>query len=500
MNIVTWARVSSREQREGYSLDAQQRATRDRASRDGLRIVREFAVAESAKRGADRVGFEKMLQWVRENSKREQVGAILFHKLDRACRNVRDAVRLQDLKDTFGIQLLFVENEFGKGAAGMLNFNMMVAFSQYYSDNLRDEVLKGLLEKCEQGWLPASAPFGYINDTADKNEPIKPHPQESLTVQRIFELYSQGCTTFESLADQLAAEGHVCRSNSPRFYRTVLSYILNNKFYIGKFSYHGREFKGKHRTIIDRSVFENCQDILKGRNRRRREVKLPLAGGILRCHYCGQAITGEHIRRKLKCGGCNEHVYYRCGNDIQGDAHPRVRWNGEDVEEAILAELNKLKLPSHEVADWLKDVVNETLADETALRINRQTSMKKRESELKTKQQRLLDAFLEGNIEKDVFEAKNIEIRNELSRVQTASLSNTTNTAEVGKIAEEVINIAQNAADRWRGSNWEARRELLDILSLNRTLDEGTLCLTWASPFDAFAEMASIDSSRGDWI
>ncbi|MCY3019274.1 MAG: recombinase family protein [Planctomycetota bacterium] len=500
MNIVTWARVSSREQREGYSLDAQQRAMREKAAREGWQIVREFAVAESAKRGVDREEFNRMVAWVRENAKREKIGAILFHKLDRACRNIRDAVRLQDLKDALSVQLLFVENEFGKGAAGMLNFNMMVAFAQYYSDNLHDEVLKGLLEKCEQGWLPAHAPFGYINDTADKAEPIKPHPQEAQTVRRVFDLYSQGTTTFEVLADRLASEGHVYRSSAPRFYRTVLSYILNNRFYIGEIHYHGRVFPGKHKLLIDRQTFEACQDILHSRNRRRTEVSLPLAGGILRCRYCGQAITGEHIRRRLIGGGCNEHVYYRCGNDIQESDHPRVRWNGAEVEQAIEFELNKLKLPSPDIADWLKEAVSATLADEATLRRNRETMLKKRESELRNRQERLLTAYLDETIDKDVYETKASEIKIDLARVQAELPSSMTHGGELAKVASTVIDLTQSAGERWRGSNWAARRELLEIFSLNRELDETKLCVTWASPFDAFAEMADLKNGRGDWI
>ena len=55
MNVVIWARVSSREQAEGYSLDAQIRINRDRAQREGWTVLREFVVAESARRGADRL-------------------------------------------------------------------------------------------------------------------------------------------------------------------------------------------------------------------------------------------------------------------------------------------------------------------------------------------------------------------------------------------------------------------------------------------------------------
>ena len=102
MNIVIWARVSSREQKEGYSLDAQLRANRDRAQANGWHVAREFVIAESAKRGAERKAFNEMYGWVRANAKREKIKAILSHKLDRVCRNMRDAVRLQELEDICG--------------------------------------------------------------------------------------------------------------------------------------------------------------------------------------------------------------------------------------------------------------------------------------------------------------------------------------------------------------------------------------------------------------
>ena len=200
MNVVLWARVSSREQREGYSIDAQLRVTRDRAQASGWSIAREFVVAESAKRGAERVAFNEMFAWVKANAKREGIKAILSHKLDRVCRNMRDAVRLQELEDLCGVQLAFVDNQFGPGAAGALSFNVMAAVAQYYSDNLRSEVLKGMDEKVRQGWPTGLAAFGYIN-VDDRDEPVQPHPDKSRTLVRIFELYATGSYTFKSLGD-----------------------------------------------------------------------------------------------------------------------------------------------------------------------------------------------------------------------------------------------------------------------------------------------------------
>jgi DNA invertase Pin-like site-specific DNA recombinase len=133
-------------------------ATRDRAKTNDWGIAREFVVAESAKRGAERRLFNEMFAWVKANAKRENIKAILSHKLDRVCRNMRDAVRLQELEDTCGVHLAFVENQFGPGAAGALSFNVMAAVAQYYSDNLRTEVLKGMDEKVRQGWPNAARP------------------------------------------------------------------------------------------------------------------------------------------------------------------------------------------------------------------------------------------------------------------------------------------------------------------------------------------------------
>jgi hypothetical protein len=125
------------------------------------------------------------------NAKKEKIKAILSHKLDRVCRNMRDAVRRQELEDACGVQLAFVDNQFGPGAAGALSFNVMAAVAQYYSDNLRSEVLKGMDEKVRQGWPTGLAPYGYIN-VEDKDEPVQLQPEKSRTLIRIFNLYATG--------------------------------------------------------------------------------------------------------------------------------------------------------------------------------------------------------------------------------------------------------------------------------------------------------------------
>lgn len=499
MNVVVWARVSSREQREGYSIDAQLRVNRERAQANGWSVAREFIVAESAKRGAERIAFNEMFAWVKANARREKIKAILSHKLDRVCRNMRDAVRLQELEDLCGVQLAFVDNQFGPGAAGALSFNVMAAVAQYYSDNLRSEVLKGMDEKVRQGWPTGLAPFGYLN-VEDRDEPVQPHPEKSGTLVRMFELYATGGYTFASLGDQLAREGHVFRKSQARFHRGALSYILGNRFYIGELHRNGQVFAGQYRRLIDRATFDACQDVLNGRNRRTGKPEHPLAGGLFRCEYCGQSITGERIRRKLRGGGVREHIYYRCANNHPGPSHPTVRWKSHDLERAIVDDLAKMLMPTPEVASWFRTSLGAAVTDLTAYRRRQATALAKRKTELATMQNRLLNAYLAGTIDEVVYKAKSNELKSEAAKADEALAELGDVDPARGETALALFDWTQRAADVWRGSNNAVRRQILDSVCLNRILGHVNLVATKRKPFDVLAEELNLKNSRGDMI
>ncbi|MFO8014269.1 MAG: recombinase family protein [Phycisphaerae bacterium] len=499
MNVVAWARVSSREQREGYSIDAQMRAMREKATKCGWTIVREFVVAESAKRGADRAAFNEMLKWVKANARRTGLDAILSHKLDRICRNMRDAVRLQALEDECGVQLAFVDNQFGTGAAGALSFNVMAAVAQYYSDNLRAEVLKGMDEKVRQGWPTGLAPYGYMN-VENRHEPVVPHPEKSKAVVRLFELYATGNYTFRTLADALQGEGHVYRPSQPRFTPTTISYILNNRFYIGELHRNGKVYQGKYRLLIERSCFEACQDILQGKSRRTGTPEIMLSGGILRCACCGYAMTGEQIRRKLRDGSRNTHVYYRCANNHPPEDHPRVRWREADVEAAILREFEAMRMPTPEAAQWLRDRLATASEDAAAIADQRRKRLAKRKTELANMLDRLLNGYLGGAIDEAAFTAKSAELKAQQEEVEKQLDEAGLDDPLLGERALGLFDFSQHLVDIWHGSNWRYRREVLECVSLNRTLSDVSLVLTKRKPFDVLAERLSSRSGRGDWI
>lgn len=501
MNAVIWARVSSREQREGYSIDAQLRLAREKAQREGWTVAREFAIAESARKGVERKAYQEMVAWVQKNGKRQKINVILSHKLDRICRNIRDAVRMQEMEDKYGIKLAFVDNEFGPGAAGMLSFNVMAAVAQYYSDNLRTEVQKGILEKVQQGWAPGLAAYGYYNHGDDKEEPIKVEPQRSLSVRRIFELYAHGGHTFKTLADQLEREGHIYRPSQPQFNRTALSYILNNRFYVGEVQYRGKQYPGKHRPLISMALFGRCQEILQGKNRRISSPRIGLSGGLFRCSYCGFSITGEQIKRKLKSGGVRKHIYYRCANNNPPPGHPKVRWTEKEFEQKIAQELQYLAIPNEDYRLAFEKTLEVALADSKEYTHQQIRIAKKRLSEIQTHKDRLLTAFLGGIIDETTFQNKTTKLTTETKNLtMTLEMTNQERKNDQPKNLLSLFGWSQNIKNYWKGSNYAQKRQLLEIVSLNRLASDVSLFIKKSKPFDILAKSPVLEKSRRDRI
>ncbi len=499
MNVVIWARVSSREQAEGYSLDAQIRINRDKAEREGWTVVREFVIAESARRGAERIAFNEMYQWVKKNAKRLKIEVVLAHKLDRICRNMRDAVRMQELEDVCGVKMAFVDNEFGPGAAGALSFNVMAAISQYYSDNLRQEVRKGQDEKVRQGWMPCGVPYGYMN-TDDRDEPIKPDPVKSKLVMRAFELYSQGGMTFDMIGKRLHEEGYIYRPSTPRMCIGSVSYMLANRFYVGDIVWRGEVYPGKHRPLVDRQTFQLCRNILKGKNRRTFRLAHTFANGTLLCQYCGSMMTGERIRRKLKGGGVRIHTYYRCANNKPNDDHPKVRWKEEDVEQQVLNELDAMKMPTPELGDWFGQALEESFAELRNNGISQKRILSRKRTEMTQQNDRLLQLYLQGHLDAVTFQDKSTMLQGQMQEVEQALAACSDIDPACGAMAKRVYDFTQDASRVWLSSNKETKQRLLRAFSLNRTVTDVTLCLEKRKPFSFLTERLPVRTSRGDRI
>src|SRR5882762_9530521 len=99
---LAYARVSSKEQdKEGFSIAAQQKLLQGYADAHGMSIAQEFVDIETAK-ATGRTNFEAMIAYLKRHP---QVRVVLVEKTDRLYRNLKDWVRL----DEFDIEIHLVK-------------------------------------------------------------------------------------------------------------------------------------------------------------------------------------------------------------------------------------------------------------------------------------------------------------------------------------------------------------------------------------------------------
>ncbi|MGE3410252.1 MAG: hypothetical protein AB7I37_25960 [Pirellulales bacterium] len=177
-----------------------------------------------------------------------------------------------------------------------------------------------------------------------------------------------------------------------------------------------------------------------------------------------------------------------------------VRWKADDVELAIIDDLNTLKLPSHEVAEWFRESLAASVGDIKTHRSRQEAMLAKRKSELANMQDRLLDAYLAGTIDQVIYDAKVSAFKSEAIKIEEGLGSPGEAFPNAGELAPAVFDFSQNATETWRGSNMHRKREILDLVCLNRTLSDVTLVTTKRKPFDGLAERLKVENSRGDRI
>jgi site-specific DNA recombinase len=191
MRVVLYARVSSKDQeKEGYSIAAEERSLWDYALQHGLVIVEEFVDVETAKRSG-RTAFTAMLEYLKKH--RATCQTILVEKTDRLYRNLKDWTTLDDLGTT--IHLVKEGRIIGPDSrcSDHLAHGINVLMARTFILNLSEETRKGMTEKARAGIYPSYAPVGYRNaNGTDGKRTIVSDPDTAPVITDIFGRFAQG--------------------------------------------------------------------------------------------------------------------------------------------------------------------------------------------------------------------------------------------------------------------------------------------------------------------
>ena len=159
-----YARVSSDRQDVDLSVAAQLRALRDYAQRNGYLVAREYVDEAESGRIADRPQFSRMLD---EASKPEApFKEILVWKFSRFTRKREHAVAFKSMLRRRGVRVVSITEQADDTPTGKLLEAIIESVDEFYSENLAQEVLRGMREAASRGfWMTTYAPYGYRRAT-----------------------------------------------------------------------------------------------------------------------------------------------------------------------------------------------------------------------------------------------------------------------------------------------------------------------------------------------
>ena len=400
-----YARVSSDRQDVDLSVAAQLRALRDYAKNNGYSVAREYVDEAESGRIADRPQFRNMIDEGGKATAPFQV--ILVWKFSRFTRKREHAVAFKSMLRRKGIRVVSITEHADDSPTGKLMEAIIESVDEFYSENLAQEVVRGMREAASRGYFLASkAPFGYtrikVSDGVKDRPTLEVDPVAAPIVKEIFESSRRGNGLME-ICKELNGRGITNRGRP--WQKNVVHYLLTNEAYTGTavWGVKSKDEKAQEPVrvenawpaLVSRETFDLVQ---QGLHERAPTVARParvgsqyLLSGLLRCGVCGKPYSAQGAKS-------GQFAYYVCASLFrEGAGACTARYLNatkvenlvvEKVRERILTEVTITELVTlvAEEIDALAGEVNGRLTAITAELSDVDTRLENLYQALETKQ------------------------------------------------------------------------------------------------------------------
>jgi hypothetical protein len=360
-------------------------------------------------------------------------------------------------------------------------WNIHLSVAKKYTDNLREEAMKGWAEKLAQGWLPAPPPPGYMTVTQNGKRIHIPNPETKSLVQLVFKKYLHPAQSISSITEEMNVLGIRTRLGKPHS-RSRVQKMLINPFYIGINRHNGKDYPGAQEPIISKEIFDRVQQKMhKGRP----DVYVKhnsVFKALIRCEDCGTVVTWQ-LQKGRYYGVC-KRTSEACkkGKMLREDA----------LEEMISRLLTKLVCPSPQVIQWVAEAMKAQHEDEIRSREKIINSIQTQIDRIERMEEGLYDDKLSGEItsnkykeKHEQFVAQKEELNDRLGKIDTS----------FGKRIEKqlvLLELSQMAAELYPKKTVEQKRLILSKLFKNLTLKDGILSVEYTNFAKAIAKKVQI--------
>jgi len=481
--VVYCRKSSESDDRQAASIKEQVSILKQFATDKGLSVVKRFSESKSAKAPLVRKEFQAMIEFV---TTRKDVKGIITWKLNRLSRNPVDTGTLQWLLQTGVIEEIVTPSKTYTEADSDFIMAVEGAQANRFIRDLREDTLRGIQAKIEQGIAPVLAPLGYKNNTA------KPQGQRDIElsdtwplVRKLFDLALTGQYSVMDLVGKATSMG-LRNSRGNSISKTAMYETVKNPFYTGKFLYKGNLYQGVHKPLLTQAEFDLIQEIYGFASRARPEKHEFTFNNLIRCECGGWYCAEQHIKY-YKNGTQQRFVYYRCSRRISGC--PRFYVKEENLQTQVGAFLGLLTIKKHYI-DWFIKWLGKKNEDKVVVRDAQRKQLEKALQNVNMRIDRLLQLKLsEGNVNGSMVSDEEYQTAREKFLKEREEVKEGLDNADkhfdqVDDLLVKTFSFAAKAKEVMAGKDIRKKKILLHAIGANLTIKNKEIDITPRYPFE----------------
>jgi len=300
--------------------------------------------------------FQRMMQDLNEG----KINTIVVWKIDRLTRSLKDFSNLWETFKDQGIQLISLNEKFDTSTAiGRAMLTIILVFAQLEREQTGERTSATMQYRAEQGLWNGGRLLGYDLDPEEKGS-LKVNSKQSKLVQKAFELCLQkgSAGKTQQVLNELGYRMPLYESRRGKkhgdnlFTKQSVIRLLSNPAYVGKISWAGQIYDGKHKAILDTKTFDKVQTMLDKNRKTRTNQRAPkqhvyILQGILKCGKCGSMLTPK----SGKNGAGQPYHYYQCTqNSHIGKQACKAKYvPAKSIEDFVLERVKELSTKQDEI-------------------------------------------------------------------------------------------------------------------------------------------------------
>ncbi len=480
MKAALYARVSTEEQTQNFSIENQLEQLHNYCQHHGYQVFKEYVDAGWSGAIIERPALGMLLN----DAGARLFDMVLVYKLDRLFRNNRHMYNTLAELEELGIAFASATEPFDTTTTmGKAYLGLASTFAEWERNTFIERSRDGTRKAVEKGFYSGGiVAYGYQHNRETRRLEIE--EQEAKIVADIFHWLIQEGMTTHTIAAKLNTLGIPTRyKKDGRGIRGIATagiwrpgriyHMLRNPAYMGEWTY-GR--RGKNRqlikahcpAIVDEQTFAAAQTRLKENNHwaDRTHRRPYLLRGLVKCGLCGHNYTGDcYMTRK------GEVRYYQCNRNGN---------KGNLLSERCCAPTIKAdfveNLVWHQICEFIQqpEILRETLREkfDTARQaeyIAEMAQMKNRLKQFEEGERRLLVKFADPttNYTEEALDGALAEIHSYketlTTRLQELQTMNASYEEENRKI-KDIGDIIETLRERVKEASLETKRKIFELL------------------------------------